>query len=87
MNALSVNFRPDADHVGHSLASPKVGLMKLTLVKDEYRYAVAVREGSNLRLTLWTRRSRKGEIFVMLPRGDRHWDPHTSKMRDALKWK
>lgn len=66
-----------------SLASPKVGLMKLKPVQDEYRYAVAVREGSNLWLTLWVRRSPKGEIFVMLPRGDRDWDPHTSYHLDG----
>jgi len=39
---------------------------------------VAVREGSHLWLTLWVRRSPKGEFFVMVPRGDRDWDPHTS---------
>jgi hypothetical protein len=43
-----------------SSATPKVGLMKLQLVPGEYRYAVAVRDGSNLWLTLWVRRSRKG---------------------------
>lgn len=61
-----------------SLASPKVGLMKLRAVPGEHRYAVAVREGSNLWLTDWVRRSRKGEFFVMVPRADRDWDPHTS---------
>ena len=48
--------------------SPKVGLMKLQ--PGEYRYAVAVREGSDLWLTLWVRRSRTGEFFIMVPRGD-----------------
>ena len=61
-----------------SLATPKVGLMQLRAVSGEYRYAVAVEDGSNLWLTLWVRRSRKGEFFVMLPRGDSDWDPHTS---------
>ncbi len=55
----------------YSLANPKVGLMKLPQVPGEHRYAVAVREGSDLWLTLWVRRSRKGEFFVMLPRADR----------------
>jgi hypothetical protein len=61
-----------------ALATPKIGLMKLRPVPGEYRYAVAVREGSDLWLTLWVRRSRKGEFFVMTPRCDRDWDPHTS---------
>lgn len=53
-----------------SSASPKVGLMKVQPVPGEHRYAVAVREGSDLWLTLWVRRSRKGEFFTMLPRLD-----------------
>lgn len=61
-----------------SANAPKVGLMKLQPVEGEYRYAVAVRDGAELWLTLWVRRSRKGEFFIMLPRGDRDWDPHTS---------
>jgi len=61
-----------------SLDTPKVGLMKLQPVPGEHRYAVAVREGSDLWLTLWVRRSRTGEYFVMVPRGDRGWDPHVS---------
>ena len=66
-----------------SAASPKVGLMKLQPVTGEHRYAVAVREASDLWLTLWVRRSRKGEFFVMVPRGDRDWDPHTSYHLDG----
>jgi len=61
-----------------SLASPKVGLMKLQRVPGEHRYAVAVCEGSGLWLTLWVRRSKKGEFFVMVPRNDPGWDVHTS---------
>ncbi len=64
-------------------AQPKVGLMKLQPVPGELRYAVAVREGSDLWLTLWVRRSRKGEFFVMMPRGDGNWDPHTSYHLDG----
>ena len=66
-----------------SSASPKVGLMKLQPVPGEHRYAVAVREGSDLWLTLWVRRSRKGEFFIMVPRADRDWDPHTSYHLDG----
>src|SRR2546427_12928631 len=31
----------------------------------------------------WVRRSRKGEFFVMVPRGDRDWDVHTSYHLDG----
>jgi len=53
-----------------SLATPKVGLMKLPRIPGEHRYAVAVRDGSDLWLTLWVKRSKKGEFFVMVPRKD-----------------
>jgi hypothetical protein len=66
-----------------SAATPKVGLMKLRPIPGEYRYAVALREGSGLWLTLWIRRSPKGEFFVMVPRGDREWDPHNSYHLDG----
>jgi hypothetical protein len=60
----------------------KVGQMKLRLVPGEYRYAVAVRERSDLWLTLWVRRSAKGEFFVLLPRADRS-DIHASYHLDG----
>src|SRR4051812_37873457 len=66
-----------------SAAIPKVGLMKLRPIAGEYRYAVAVRDGSDLWLVLWVRRSRKGEFFVMVPRSDGKWDPHTSYHLDG----
>jgi hypothetical protein len=56
-------------------AGPKVGLMKLQPVSGEHRFAVAVREGSDLWLTLWVRRSRKGEFFVIVPRGENRLGP------------
>jgi hypothetical protein len=62
-------------------AKPKVGRMKFQTVPGEYRYAVAVREDSALWLTLWIRRSRKGEFFVLLPRADSDWDVHASYHR------
>jgi hypothetical protein len=65
-------------------ATPKVGLMALKpLLPDEYRYAVAIREGSHLWLTLWVRRSPRGEFFVMIPSGDRGWNPHASYHLDG----
>jgi hypothetical protein len=66
-----------------SAATPKVGLMKLQPVPGEHKYAVAVRDGADLWLTLWVRRSRKGEFFVMVPRADREWDAHTSYHLDG----
>jgi hypothetical protein len=66
-----------------SLATAKVGLMKLRRAPGEHRYAVAVREGSDLWLTLWVRRSKKGEFFIMVPRKDQGWDPHTSYHLDG----
>jgi ribosomal protein L30 len=63
--------------------TPKSGLMKLRSVPGEHRYAVAVREGSDLWLTLWVRRSPKGEFFVMVPRADRGWDAHVSYHLDG----
>jgi hypothetical protein len=68
-----------------SLASPKVGLMKLQPIPGEHRYAVAFREGSDLWMTLWVRRSPKGEFFVMMPRGNRKWDVHNSYHLDGTK--
>jgi hypothetical protein len=67
-----------------SLATPKVGLMKLPRLPGEHRYAVAVREGSDLWLTLWVKRSKKGEFFVMVPRKDPGWDVHTSYHLDGM---
>ncbi len=68
-----------------SLATPKVGLMKLQPVPGQHLYAVAIREDSDLWLTLWVRRSQKGEFFVMVPRGDRDWDAHTSYHLDGTR--
>jgi len=67
----------------HCAANPKVGLMKLKPVPGESKYAVAVREGTDLWLVLWVRRSPKGEFFVLRPMGDRDWNPHTSYHLDG----
>jgi hypothetical protein len=66
-----------------SLVSPKVGLMKLKPDPLELRFAVAVREISELWLVLWVRRSPRGEFFVMMPQADRSWNPHTSYHLDG----
>jgi hypothetical protein len=58
--------------------------MKLPSSKPgEQRYAVAIRDGSDLWLTLWVRCSPKGDIFVRLPRADPDFDVHTSYHRDG----
>ena len=62
-------------------STPKAGLMKLK--PGEHRYAVAVRDDAELWLALWVRRSPKSDIYVLLPRGDRGWNPHTSYHRDG----
>jgi hypothetical protein len=72
-----------ADVMERLKTSPKVGLVKLQPVAGEQKYAVAIRDGSNLWLTMWVRCSRKGEIFIMFPRGDRDWDPHVSYHLDG----
>jgi hypothetical protein len=66
-----------------SLATPKLGQMKLRASPGEHRYAVALREGSDLWLTLWVRRSPRGEFFVLQPRGNSDWNPHTSYHLDG----
>ena len=65
--------------------------MKLRWIPGEYRYVVAVADGSDLWLTLWVKRSAIGEFFVMLPRksfinlrrGVKDWNPHTSYHLDG----
>ncbi len=65
-------------------AATPVGLMKLRpLVPGEHRYALAIRDNSGLWLTLWVRRSLKGEFFVMAPRAKPGWDPHVSYHEDG----
>lgn len=75
--------RSFADARRRSAANPKVGLMKLQPFPGEFKYAVAVREGADLWLVLWVRRSAKGGFFVMKPMGDRDWNPHTSYHLDG----
>jgi hypothetical protein len=66
-----------------SVANPQVGLMKLPPVPGEFKYAVAVREGADLWLVLWVRRSRNGNVYVLKPSADKDWNPHTSYHRDG----
>lgn len=72
------------EHKARSARTPKVGLMKLPpLSSKERRYAVAIRDDERLWLTLWARRSKKGEFFVLIPRADAEWDGHASYHLDG----
>ena len=49
-------------------STPKVGLIKLPpIAPGEYRYAVAIRDDAGLWLTLWVKRTKRGEFFVLIP--------------------
>jgi hypothetical protein len=66
-------------------SAPKVGLMKLGPVPGEQKYAVAIRDGADLWLTMWVRCSPKGEVFIMYPRAGRAaGDPHASYHLDGI---
>ncbi len=47
------------------------------------RTQIAVHDDSGLWLTLWVKRSPRGEFFVMLPRSDPKWNVHTSYHLDG----
>ena len=57
--------------------------MKFKNVPGEYRYAVAVRDHGSLWLTLWVRRSPRGDVFIFQPRPDRSWNAYTSYHLDG----
>jgi hypothetical protein len=67
------------------LATPKIGLMKLPppLLAGEHRYAVAVRDGADLWLGLWFKRTKKGEFVILIPRVEPGWDPHSTYHLDG----
>jgi len=46
-------------------------------------YAVAVRDGEELFLFLRIKRNRRGEVFVLIWREDKGWDPHASYHADG----
>ena len=55
------------------------------LAAGEHRYGVAVREESDLLLTLWVRRVPEDDVYVMMPVGHRKWNPHTSYHLDGSR--
>ncbi len=76
-------FRQFFDEAMIARAAPKRGTMKFKAVPGESRYAVAVREGDDLWLTAWVTRAPKGDVYVLIPRNDGDWNPHTSYHRDG----
>jgi ribosomal protein L30 len=69
-------------------ALPKVGKMKMfsePIPPGELRYAVAFRDGDDLWMTLWVKRSPKGEFFVMIPSNNLKWDYHFSYHLNGTK--
>lgn len=71
------------DAVKRRKTARKVGRMKLNVQPGESKYAVAIRDGEDLWLALWVRRSPKPEFFVFQPCGDRDWNPHNSLHTDG----
>lgn len=63
--------------IAKKAATPPMGVMDLER-PGQHLYAVAVREGVDLWLTLWVRRAPKGDVYVFVPRADRDWNPHVS---------
>jgi hypothetical protein len=60
-----------------------LGTMNFGALKPrEHRYAVAVREGADLLLTLWIKRA-PGDVYVMIPRDRGQWNPHASYHKDG----
>jgi len=76
-------FRKAFDDAQETIATtPKIGRMKLRgLRPGEYRYAVVVRVGSDLLLTMWVRRDPKGDVYALMPRN--RGNPHASYHRDG----
>jgi hypothetical protein len=66
-----------------SLATPRMGRIKFKPNPNEYRYAVAIRKGVDLWLTLWVKRDPKGDFYVFAPRPDGRWNPHVSYHRNG----
>ena len=82
---MLAQFREAFEEVQRAKAvTPTRRPMKLRDLKpDEYRYAVAVREGSELFVTLFIRRDPKGDVYVMIPRGRGSGNPHASYHRNG----
>jgi hypothetical protein len=71
------------DAMARRNATPKIGFMKLPQDNGDERYAVAIRDGVKLWLTLWVRCSARGDVYIFVPRGNRDWNPHASYHADG----
>jgi hypothetical protein len=73
-----VQFRRAFDHLAAKrLATPPMGeIFNAKLKPGEFRYAVAIRDGANLWLTMTVRRDPKGDVYVLNPRQE--GNPHAS---------
>jgi hypothetical protein len=60
----------------------KLGRMKLKR-PGESTYAIAIRDGADLWLALWIKRSAKPEYFIFHPITDGNWNPHSSLHKDG----
>jgi hypothetical protein len=65
-----------------SAAMPPLGILDLRRPGDRL-YSVAIRDGKNLWLALFVRRSKRGEIYVVRPQIDPDWNPHSSYHRNG----
>ncbi|WP_141654349.1 hypothetical protein [Candidatus Nitrospira nitrosa] len=64
-------------------ASSDAGLMNLKAVPGESKFAVGVREGTDLFLVLWVRRNQQGEYCILKPMRDRPVNLHGSSHSDG----
>jgi len=69
--------------IERSKSIPKVGLMKLELKPGEEQYGVAIQNDSGVWLALLVKCSKRGEVFIIIPRAEPEWDPHASYHLDG----
>jgi hypothetical protein len=68
--------------VSRRMTARKVGRMKLR-DPGESTYAIAIRDGADLWLALWIKRSTTSEYVIFHPTTDGNWNPHSSLHKDG----
>jgi hypothetical protein len=68
--------------VSRRMTAKMVGRMKLKR-PGESTYAIAIRDGADLWLALWIKRSVRSEYFIFHPTSDGSWNPHSSLHKDG----
>ncbi|MGH9785256.1 MAG: hypothetical protein ACRD88_13825 [Terriglobia bacterium] len=53
---------------------------------EDWMYGVAVRHDAGLRLLCCIKRAREGDIYYLIPRKERGWNPHVSYHRDGKRF-